>query len=105
MRARAKHPKADLPQLFLGRRGAMTRDGIYQVLAARCEQAGVPVISPHKWRHFTADQWFMAGGSEGDAMALFGWVSPLMAHRYGAAAAARRAQQHARELGLGDAVA
>src|SRR5882724_11721746 len=53
LRARAGHPRAgQLPQLFLGRRGPMTRDGIYQVLEYRCGQAGVPVISPHKWRHF-----------------------------------------------------
>lgn len=105
LRARAGHPRAgQLPQLFLGKRGAMSRDGVYQVIAARCEQAGVPVISPHKWRHFTADAWFAHGGSEGDAMALFGWSSPLMAHRYGAAAAARRAQAHARDAGLGDRI-
>lgn len=104
LRARAAHPRAAAPQLFLGKRGAMTRDGIYQVVAARCGQAGVPVLSPHKWRHFTADAWFAAGGSEGDAMALFGWSSPAMAHRYGSAAAARRAQAHARDAALADQV-
>jgi integrase len=105
LRARAGHPRAgQLPQLFLGKRGPMTRDGIYQVLEYRCGQAGVPVISPHKWRHFTADRWYEAGGSEGDAMALYGWSSPAMAHRYAAAHAARRAQDHAREAALGDAI-
>ncbi|HZR54483.1 MAG TPA: tyrosine-type recombinase/integrase [Streptosporangiaceae bacterium] len=105
LRLRAQHPKAGkLPQLFLGKRGAMTRDGVYQVIEARCEQAGVPVISPHKWRHFTADAWFAAGGSEGDAMALFGWSTPAMAHRYARSAAARRAQAHAREAALADRV-
>jgi site-specific recombinase XerD len=102
LRARARHPKAASPYLFLGKRGPMTRDGVYQVIAARCQQAGVPVISPHKWRHFTASAWYDAGGSEGDAMQLFGWSSPAMAHRYGRAAAARRAQDHARAAALAD---
>jgi len=102
LRARAAHPKGNLPQFFLGKRGSMTRDGVYQVLAHRCELAGVPVISPHDLRHFTAHAWALAGGSEGDAMALFGWSHPAMAHRYAAAAAASRAQAHAREAALAD---
>ena len=102
LRARAGHSRAGSPRLFLGTRGEMTRDGIYQVIAYRCELAGVPVISPHKWRHFTAHAWFEAGGSEGDAMALFGWSGPAMAHRYARAAAASRAQAHARAAALGD---
>lgn len=104
LRARARHPRADLPQLFLGKRGPMTRDGVYQLIASRCEAAGVGVISPHKWRHFTVDRWYEAGGSEGDAMALFGWSTPQMAHRYASAHASRRAQAHARAAALGDAI-
>jgi site-specific recombinase XerD len=102
LRARAAHPRAASPRMFLGKRGDMTRDGVYQVLAARCELAGVPVISPHDLRHFTAHAWAEAGGSEGDAMALFGWSHPAMAHRYAKAAAATRAQAHARGAALGD---
>jgi site-specific recombinase XerD len=102
LRARAGHPRAASPRLFLGKRGEMTRDGVYQVLAYRCELAGVPVISPHDLRHFTADAWFAAGGSESDAMALFGWSHPAMAHRYASSAAAKRAQAHARDAALAD---
>ena len=102
LRARAAHPRAASPRLFLGKRGDMTRDGVYQVIEKRCELAGVPVISPHKWRHFTAHAWFEAGGSEGDAMALFGWEHPAMPHRYAKAAAATRAQAHARTAALAD---
>lgn len=106
LRARAKQKAAKTcDRLFLGNRGPMTRDGIYQVVAARCEQAGVPVISPHKWRHYSAHEWFRAGGSEGDAMYLFGWKSRAMATRYASAAQASRAQEHAAALGLGDLVA
>ena len=103
LRMRAAHPKADkLPQLFLGKRGAMTRDGVYRCLEYRCNLAGIPVISPHDLRHFTAHAWFQAGGSEGDAMALFGWSNPAMPHRYARAAAASRAQAHARDAALAD---
>jgi site-specific recombinase XerD len=104
LKVRASHSRARDPHLFLGKRGPMTRDGVYQVIADRCRQAGIPVISPHKWRHFTADTWFGNGGSEGDAMALFGWASPVMAHRYARANAARRAQDHAREAALADRI-
>src|SRR5579859_2952979 len=102
LKMRAAHPRARSPRLFLGKRGEMTRDGVYQVIEARCDLAGVPVISPHKWRHYTADAWFAAGGSESDAMALFGWSHPAMPHRYAKANAARRAQAHAREAALAD---
>ena len=104
LRARARHPQAASPRLFLGRRGPMTRDGVYQVVERRCELAGVPVISPHKWRHYTVDAWYEAGGSEGDAMALFGWSVPAMAHKYARAHQARRAQGHARQLALADRI-
>ena len=33
LRARAAHPRAASPRLFLGKRGEMTRDGVYQVIA------------------------------------------------------------------------
>jgi integrase len=102
LRVRAAHPQARSPRLFLGKRGEMTRDGIYQVLAYRCELAGVPVISPHDLRHYTAHTWAENGGSEGDAMALFGWNHPSMAHRYARSAAAARARAHARDAALAD---
>jgi site-specific recombinase XerD len=104
MRERAKHSKAKAPQLFIGKKGRMSASGIWAMLERRCRQAGVPNISPHKWRHYTAHEWFLAGGSERDAMALFGWKSSAMAHRYASAAAASRAQQHSRELSLADRI-
>lgn len=104
LRVRAKHPKAAVPRLFIGPRGPMTRDGIYQVLARRCQLAGVPVISPHKWRHYSAHTWLKNGGSEGDAMKLFGWKTRAMIDRYAAALAADRAVEHAREAALADQV-
>lgn len=44
------HPGGDA--LFPGIRGAMTRDGVYQVLTALAAEAGVTQFAnPHAWRH------------------------------------------------------
>jgi len=102
IRARGRHRHASLPQLFFTPRGAMDRGSVYKIIAARCRAAGVAVIPPHHWRHWSAHEWQLAGGSEGDAMRLFGWRSPAMAARYGAAAAASRAVEHARAAAQGD---
>ena len=105
LRARDKYAtgrRAGLPQLFIGKYGKMTRYGVAEVIAARCEQAGVPAIPPHHFRHMTADAWFREGGSETDAMTLFGWRSRTMAGRYGGAARESRARGRARQLSLGD---
>jgi site-specific recombinase XerD len=104
LRARAGHPKAGLPQLLLGRQGRMTRHGVRQMLERRCAQAGVPRIPPHHFRHLTASEFMGQGGSVVDAMKLYGWRTPLMAARYGAAAAGQRAVRHARAMSIGDAI-
>jgi site-specific recombinase XerD len=104
LRARARHPKAVLPQLFVGNggRGRMTRSGVGGVLERRCDQAGVPRIHPHQLRHLAAHRFFLAGGREGDAMRLFGWDDPAMPRLYAAAAAVTRAVDAARVMALGD---
>lgn len=104
LRARAAHPKTGLPQLFLGRKGAMTRHGVRQMLQRRCTQAGVKPIPPHHFRHLTAHTFLDQGGSEADAMKLFGWRSSVMPAHYGAAAASSRAVRHAREMSIGDKI-
>lgn len=104
LRARAAHKDAGLPVLFLGRKGPMTRHGMRQMLERRCDQAGVARIPPHHWRHLTAHAFMDAGGQVPDAMKLFGWRSPLMASRYGAAAAGTRAVRRAREMSIGDRI-
>jgi site-specific recombinase XerD len=101
-RARKSHPRVKLPAAFVGKRGAMTREGVYFVLERRCDQAGVARIHPHQLRHLAAHLFFLKGGREGDAMRLFGWDSPVMAQRYAAAAAASRAVDAARAMALGD---
>lgn len=91
-RERNKHPDAALPNLWLGRKGALTVFGIEQIVKRRAAQAGLKV-NPHLFRHTFAHTWLDGGGNEGDLQRLAGWKSPAMIARYGASAAAARARR------------
>jgi site-specific recombinase XerD len=80
----------------------MTRSGVAQMLEYRCERAGLPKIHPHQLRHTAVSRFFEAGGSERDAMKIFGWVKDDMCKLYGGQAAGRVALGHFRALALGD---
>ena len=58
LRARARHPQAWRPQLWLGinSRGPLTATGIYQIIARRGRQAGVTAY-PHRFRHHFSHTW------------------------------------------------
>lgn len=103
VRARADHPAAGrIDALWLGGKGALRDSGVSQLLARRCAQAGLPRFHPHQFRHTFSHEFRAEGGSEGDLMYLAGWRSTAMAHRYGRSAAAQRARDAHRRLGLGD---
>lgn len=102
VRVRATHSHARLPALWLGARGALTDSGVTQILRRRCAEASIDRIHPHQLRHTAASAWLAVGGSEGDAMRLFGWKSREMLSRYGAAAADERAKDAYRRLLPGD---
>ena len=53
LRARAKHPGADLPNLWLTERGAraLSPNGIKIRLKRLGEAADVPGVHAHRWRH------------------------------------------------------
>lgn len=102
VRERKLHPLAKRPALWLSSKGALTSSGVAQLVKSRCDEAGIPPINPHRFRHNWAHEFRAAGGSEGDLMYLAGWSSPAMAHRYGSSAAAERAQVAGRKLSLGD---
>jgi site-specific recombinase XerD len=103
VRVRSAHSAAGRTDaLWLGRKGALRDSGISQLLAYRCKLAGLPRINPHAFRHTFSHEFRAQGGSEGDLMYLAGWKSTAMAHRYGASAAAQRARETHRRLGLGD---
>lgn len=102
VRLRAQHPRADLPHLWLGKKGPLTISGVQQMLRRRAAQVGLPLLYPHMLRHTSAHEWLDNGGNETDAMRLFGWRSRQMLERYGASVAVQRAQDSARRLQLGD---
>lgn len=103
LRMRSKHPHAKSPMLWLGNRsGPMVAGGIGQMLSRRSKQAGIGHKYPHQLRHTAAHAWADSGGSEGDAMELFGWKSPDMPRRYGRVARTTRAHRAARRASLGD---
>ena len=103
LRARAKNREADCDALWLGLGGPMTDSGIVQVVRRRAKLAGIDErVNLHRFRHTQAHCWLLEGGQGEDLMVLAGWRSRSMLSRYGASAAATRAQEAHRRLALGD---
>ena len=70
LREPAKHPGADQPWLWLGKKGRLADSGNLQLVLRRGEDAGPGRIHPHPLRHSFAHQWLSAGGNKGDLMRL-----------------------------------
>jgi site-specific recombinase XerD len=73
---RARHKDAELPWLWLGKKGRLTEWGLVMMLHRRGAQAGLPGLHPHQFRHTFAHQWLAQGGTETDLMRIAGWKSP-----------------------------
>jgi integrase len=104
LRLRKTDKHADLPGLWLGEKGKgpLTANGVYQVVKRKGRLVGVPELHPHMFRHTMAHRWLVNEGTEGDLMQIAGWKSRQMLGRYGASAAAERARDAHKRLGLGD---
>jgi site-specific recombinase XerD len=90
--------------LWVGGQGAMSVSGLAQVLRRRCDQVGIPRLHWHQVRHSAAHAFLAAGGSEGDAMRIFGWRDRQMLGRYAASTADGRPRQTYKQLSPGDRV-
>lgn len=100
--ARAKHTKADLPDFWLGKRGALGTSGFNQILRSRAKLAGVDKAFPHRFRHTFADRWLEDGGSIQGLQEAGGWTSLEMVRVYTQAKAHERAMKEHERLGIAD---
>lgn len=109
LRVRSKHPKARArgPEpaddgLWLGRMGQLTAFGVYQMVRRRGEMIGFPELHPHMFRRASATRFRNAGGSEIEAMHVYGWKSPEMVRRYTRETERDRAREAHGRLSPGD---
>lgn len=89
---RRSHNHSDENALWLGRRGPFQGSGIHQMLQRRCDEAGIPRVHAHQFRHTFAHFYLFQGGNEGNLMRETGWTSRSMVDRYGKSAGAARAK-------------
>jgi integrase/recombinase XerC len=93
---RDTHRHAHMPNLWIGKAGALTENGVQSILTGRGRQAQLDHLSARQLRYTFVREWLMNGGSEADLMILTGWQSPQSVARYSASAPGRAQQSHRR---------
>jgi site-specific recombinase XerD len=75
---RGTHMMANLPWLWLGKKGRLTVDGIRQMVERRCGQAEIQRIHVHQLRHSFAHDWLSSGGNESDLVRIGAKLYPFL---------------------------
>lgn len=71
---RSRHPQAKLPNLWVGKLGAIKRDAVNVILKKRASEAGLPThLHAHLFRHTWADSLKRSDVSDEALRALGGW--------------------------------
>jgi integrase len=70
LRARSRHPHADLPGLWIGRKGTLHHASLSRIVADRGREAGIEGLHPHVFRHTFAHRWRSQGGGDDELMRL-----------------------------------
>ncbi len=92
LRVRAELPRASEPWLWLGHKGRLTSNGVFQALRRRAVRAGLD-FHPHQLRHTFAHFSKLDGHSDETIMRVGGWKNSAMLRHYGSSAATERALQ------------
>jgi site-specific recombinase XerD len=88
----------DNPALWMGQRGPLTPDGIYQIVKRRADAAGVEV-HPHLFRKTFATWWIRSGGDTQRLKKLGGWKTDEMLEVYVLLAARRDLEEAHQQFG------
>jgi site-specific recombinase XerD len=101
--ARQRHRGRSRPELWLGPRGPLTGNGMYQIVRRRAKEAGLEErMFVHLFRHTSTHLALVNGANERDVITLNGWSSGAMLGRYGASAAQERAIAAHKRFSPGD---
>jgi len=70
--------------VFIGIKGPLTANGIYQIMQSYMRQAGIPgpKLGPHRLRHSFGRAWIMAGGDIRSLQQIMGHASVTTTEQY-----------------------